>query len=484
MRWIRFLSTIQGRMIVLYSLLFTAAFVIISFSYSNIMSSTMKQQRIDTQRQQVEGLANDIAANVDNRDADALYTAIRAYGEELGGRVVVMDSTGIVIADSFSRLNGRTLAYKEVSTVRNGTDYSSYGFHRIRETADAGLFGINYSWAVYHTSRVYNKFINVGTVLVSFPIQDLADTIYNAMLRFSMIALAVEVLLVISSVVISRWISGPIGRMTEVINEMGHGHFDRRIAVKGSNEVAEMAKTFNMMSERLENQDRMRSEFVANASHELKTPLSAIKILTESLIYEDNVPESTYKEFLTDINSQIDRLGRLMNDLLELSQIERPETKLNYSNVEMDILVGEAIERLEPLAEENGVTLVDNSSNIMLECDRIKMGTLLSNLLSNGIKYTPSGGKVRCTTELTDEGEVSITVTDTGIGIPHEDQTQIFERFYRVDKARSRDTGGTGLGLAIVQQVCRLHGGRVKVRSQVGKGSVFTVTLPQKRWDV
>ena len=312
----------------------------------------------------------------------------------------------------------------------------------------------------------------VGILLVSLPMQDVVDLTNSVMTQFTVVSVCILVILVVASIFISRWISMPITQMTSAIRRMSHGDFDARVRVTGASEIAEMGRTFNRMSEQLANIDRQRSEFVSNASHELKTPMSAIKILTESLLYQENVPEEMYKEFLNDINEQIDRSNSLLSDLLELAQTERSSVAMRYTNQPVSEIIEEAVKTMQPIADAKGVALIVLPTVVRLQCDRIKMTTALINLISNGIKYTPQGGSVTISVDVQDQW-VAIHVTDTGIGIPKDDQAKVFERFYRVDKARSRETGGTGLGLAIVQQICRLHGGDISLQSEENKGCLL-----------
>ncbi|MFQ7281289.1 MAG: sensor histidine kinase [Christensenellales bacterium] len=234
------------------------------------------------------------------------------------------------------------------------------------------------------------------------------------------------------------------------------------------------------MSERLDNVENQRRDFISNASHELKTPLSSIKILAESLLYQENVPEEMYKEFLTDINAEIDRLNSLLTDLLTLAQADNPAMVMRMTWENLDEIIAECIHSLQPLAQEKNIKINHIWNGVSMRCDRLKMSTALINLISNGIKYTPPEGSV--TVEVEEQSQfIIITVSDTGIGIPQEEQAHVFERFYRVDRARARDTGGTGLGLAIVQQVVRLHGGEIMLTSTEKSGSTFTITMPQGR---
>ena len=232
------------------------------------------------------------------------------------------------------------------------------------------------------------------------------------------------------------------------------------------------------MSERLALLDKTRNQFVSNASHELKTPLSTMKILIETILYQDPLDPGMTKEFLNDVNKEIDRLSRIVSDLLTLVNIDSGGMKLNLTDLDIYDLMQEQVKRLSPLARENGIEL-ESSARDSLEVtgDVLKLQQVIYNVIDNAIKYTPRGGEVHCT--LTRSGKKAvIRIADTGVGIPQEDLPHIFDRFYRVDKARSRETGGTGLGLSIVKQIVLLHGGNITAVSTEGKGSTFTIELP------
>ena len=202
-----------------------------------------------------------------------------------------------------------------------------------------------------------------------------------------------------------------------------------------------------------------------------------MKILIETLLYQDPMDPGMAKEFLTDINKEIDRLNRIVSDLLTLVSIDNG-MKLNMAELDIGNLLQEQVKRLSPLARENGVEL-DCTAKESLEVsgDALKLQQVIYNIIDNAIKYTPRGGEVHCSLAKSGKKAV-IRVSDTGVGIPEEDLPHIFDRFYRVDKARSRETGGTGLGLSIVKQFILLHGGTIEASSAPGKGSTFTIELP------
>lgn len=229
--------------------------------------------------------------------------------------------------------------------------------------------------------------------------------------------------------------------------------------------------------------ERMRSEFVANVSHELKTPITAIKGFAETLLGGAVDDPVMSKQFMQIIYDESERLNRLIGDILELSKIESRRVPLQFSPIDLASFMERSMTILESEAARKSITMtLDNAPGIYLEADEDRLRQVVANLLQNGISYTPEGGKVSVRTSLV-QGEggsemVQIRIVDTGIGIPRKDLPRIFERFYRVDKARSRVSGGTGLGLSIVKHLVELHHGSITVDSTVGVGTAFTIELP------
>lgn len=225
--------------------------------------------------------------------------------------------------------------------------------------------------------------------------------------------------------------------------------------------------------------ERMRSEFVANVSHELKTPIAAVKGFAETLLGGAVKDEETARSFLQIIFDESDRLNRLIGDILELSKIESRRVPLMFSPVELDSFVRKTMTLLEAEAAMKGIKLCSKiQPGLYVEADEDRLRQIVMNLLSNGINYTPDGGKVTLSIHAINDDLLSIQISDTGIGIPKKDLPRIFERFYRVDKARSRSSGGTGLGLSIVKHLVELHKGTITVTSTTGVGTTFTIVLP------
>lgn len=286
--------------------------------------------------------------------------------------------------------------------------------------------------------------------------------------------------IILISIAISGFITHPIKDLTASITSMSKGHLNQRIDIRGSGEFRQLGESFNIMSEKLEDLDNARNEFVSNASHELKTPLSAIKVLTESLLHMGIDDPEIYKEFLSDINFEIDRLNSIITDLLALVQLDKQSgaVQLNKEPVDLAKLAIRTLKSLQLLAEQKNITIgISNDDEVVVEGDSTKLQQVISNLVDNAIKYTPEGGRVSIDVNRSPEFAV-LRVSDTGIGIPPEDLSRIFDRFFRVDKARSRNTGGTGLGLSIANRIVLMHGGYLRVYSQEGKGSTFYIELP------
>ncbi|WP_235963375.1 sensor histidine kinase [Tautonia rosea] len=228
--------------------------------------------------------------------------------------------------------------------------------------------------------------------------------------------------------------------------------------------------------------ERMRQDFVANASHELKTPLAAIKVNTETLLDWGLHDASVNVTLLNQINEQVDRLDNLVQDMLRLARLESGQQPFQFEPMALGPIVRECIESHEARARASGLSLIaeldELDPSICVRAAEEAVRQVLDNLIDNAIKYTPEGGSIRVST-WTNEQRVTLSVTDSGSGIPRDDIPRIFERFYRVDRARSRAQGGTGLGLAIVKHLVQSLGGEVSVESIVGTGSTFTVRLPR-----
>jgi len=467
-------------------LILGVSFFVVATLLINLVGEYMFQTKNNAEIATVERLARQFAPHFARGDADKLYADALKAAQELEGRLLVLDMDAKVQIDTFSQLNGRRLSHPEVVNVLNGAGYD-YGLHLVKRTRPVearALFDFlrpkqtDEMWAGYYATALDYGTVRYGLVLYSTSVQDMVESL-RVMQDYMMLCfLGAAVAVFVMSLVFSRVITKPVARLTEGIKRMGRGDLSSRVEVKGVDEISRMAETFNQMSEKLENLDTSRNEFVSNASHELKTPLTSIKIMLESIIYQQDMDPALRMEFMTDMNSELDRLSSIVTDLLTLVQSDANHYKLRRQNILLLELVKDTVHRLHPLAEEKGQTIeLSSSSDVPLFADPTKLQQVMYNLVENAVKYSPKGGNIRVA--LSQDAKMAvIEVSDSGPGIPKKDQPHIFDRFYRVDKARARATGGNGLGLSIVHQAVMMHGGHVSVHSEEGSGATFRVELP------
>ena len=477
------LHSIRWKIIFAYLLIIVAAFSAVAFSLIQLVGENLFTQRVRDDQRIAEALSEQIGDPLVALDIDALNSLARGVADENAGRVLVVDSYGVVQADTRSELSGTRFSNRETANVLAGAE-QDYGFY---DAGESGNFWMRSALSFYENVRAMNGLYaqtiqsggeSVGALVYITPVQEIYENLRSIQLQILSWMIVVAALVLIISMFVMRTITRPIGELSDGIRRMSGGELSVRVNVRGNNEFSDLGRAFNSMSERIEALDQTRSQFVSNASHELKTPLSTMKILIETLMYQDPIDPIMTKDFLNDVNREIDRLNRIVSDLLTLVNIDSGGMKLNRENISLKALLDEQIKRLLPLARENGIEIdLEARDDIGIIGDSLKLQQVIYNVIDNAIKYTPRGGEVH--TSLTRSGKQAIIrISDTGIGIPAKDLPQIFDRFYRVDKARSRSTGGTGLGLSIVKQIVQLHGGNIEADSTEGKGTTFTITLP------
>lgn len=224
--------------------------------------------------------------------------------------------------------------------------------------------------------------------------------------------------------------------------------------------------------------DESRQEFVSNVSHELKTPLTSMKVLADSLVGQQGIPEELYQEFMGDITAEIDRENKIITDLLSLVKMDKKAADVNITHMDINQLLEDILKRLRPIADKRNIDLIlDCFRPVEADVDEVKFTLAISNLVENGIKYNVDDGWVRVSLDA-DHKYFYVTVADSGMGIPEDSIERIFERFYRVDKSHSKEIGGTGLGLAITKSSIAMHHGAIKVFSREGEGTTFSVRIP------
>lgn len=457
------------------------SYVFISFLplmfYSGTIYSTLETHYINERERELKFQVNIISSSIstgnflfDETKKLLLETKIQGYSQEYGGsRILLFDKTAVVVEDSNKTDIGKTYPRAEVSAALDGESKSTI------QPDSATILVTTPVLDSINTEEV------VGVVMISTSIADIYDylkDIKNQLILLTIITIAIVGVFVIF---ISGIIIDPIKNILSVIKKMSSGHLNQRVEIKGHNELYQLSAAFNDMAEKLEEVEQTRQEFVSNVSHELKTPLSSIKVLSESLLLQEGIPESMYQEFLQDINSEVDRMTNIINDLLQLVKLDRNQVSIIFKPVNITKCIESIIKRLSPLANKKNIELrYDAAKEIIADADETKLTLAISNLIDNGIKYTPNNGVVSI--ELSsDHQNAFIKVQDTGIGIAEEEQAKVFDRFYRVDKTRDRETGGTGLGLAITHSTILLHNGSIKLTSRENEGSIFVVRIPLKQ---
>ncbi len=400
--------------------------------------------------------------NVDTVHADMSQSA-----SMYNGRILIIDDTYTIVKDSYSTLDGMTSITEKTMRAMKGESLRNYN-------DEDGMLEM----AVPITTE--DKTDVLGVISFYSSTSDIEKTCDAIGSFYNGLTTALVVICILLSLIIANVFTRPLKRVADSIDRMGEGHFDEVIHLHGFSEIKTISDSFNKMLGKMQKVENSRQEFVSNVSHELKTPLTSMKVLADSLNMQENVPNEVYKEFMQDIVVEIDRENQIINDLLSLVKMDKSVADLNISTVHVNDMLEMILKRLRPIAAKRNIELVFESFRaVTAECDEVKLNLAFTNLVENGIKYNVAGGWVKVSLDA-DLKYFYVKVTDSGIGIPAEYQDQIFERFYRVDKARSRETGGTGLGLAITKNVILMHEGAVKVLSEEDKGSTFVVRIPLK----
>lgn len=411
---------------------------------------------------------------------DTSSEVINAELEQLSnlydGRVLIINSDLKIVKDTYGISEGKTIISEEVIRCLKGESTSRYD----RENGYIEMtIPITESQQLPADKNMGEKFDVVrGVMLVSAS----NDSIMATMDSLNRQALVVEALVSLAILVcvalVSKILFQPFKKIIVALDQVQAGYTNDPISVTDCRETEQIGDAFNRVLGRMKMLDDSRQEFVSNVSHELKTPITSMKVLADSLITQKDVPLEVYQEFMGDIAAEIEREDKIISDLLSLVKMDRTATDLNISQVDMNELVELIMKRLRPIAMKRDVQLVYESIRpVTAAVDEVKITQAISNLVENAIKYNKEHGFVKVTLDA-DHQFFTLKVEDSGIGIPADALENIYERFYRVDKSRSREIGGTGLGLSITKSAILKHRGTIKVQSTEGEGTDFTVKIP------
>ena len=408
-------------------------------------------------------LASDEIASLDVMNTSTVTNTLAQMDSLKVSRLIVTDQTGNAIYDSQGLSLGSYVLFPEILTAMEGNDVCSWNYH------DGAM-----------DSRAATPIMYYGTVVGCVYMTDY-DTAQGALIKSMQsnilrITFLLELVVILVSLAFANTFSRRLNRIMASMKIIQNGDYSHRVNMGGNDELTILGSEFNYLTERLQNSEQKRSRFVSDASHELKTPLASIKLLSDSILQYDMDLE-TVREFVGDIGDEAERLNRMTAKLLSLTKAE------GIPNEEHEIIyISPTVQRVARMLRANAIQskisfhldLEQDCPVLILEDDLYQ---IIFNLMENGIKYNIPGGSLTVRISRDDDNAI-LTVTDTGMGIPNDAIGHIFERFYRVDKARSRATGGSGLGLSIVSTIVRKNRGDIQVSSVVGQGTTFTVTFP------
>ncbi len=381
------------------------------------------------------------------------------------GRILVIDRAFRIHKDTFDIDSGKIIISEEVVKCVQGNDVTKYdpvnGFIEI---------------AVPVRQTLLDEV--TGVILVSVSTDSTQTHIaYLSQIGF-IVSLTAGFACVVLAVLISSNMAQPFIQLSKSIDEIQAGYGGEELMIHSYSETELIYERTNELLDRMKVLDDSRQEFVSNVSHELKTPLTSMKVLADSLNMQENVPLELYKEFMQDITNEIDRENKIITDLLSLVKMDKSADSLNIESLNINELLELILKRLRPIAQEKHVELVLESFRpVTAEVDEVKLTLAISNLVENAIKYNEENGWVHVSLNA-DHQFFYIKVEDNGMGIPEESLDRIFERFYRVDKSHSKEIGGTGLGLAITRSIVLMHRGAIKAFSTEGEGTIFNVRIP------
>ena len=478
------MKKIQSKITLAYLVVMVAVVVTVGILLSARLESSYKDRLVAELSARVDLLI--VMLRADQAETDLLTDArIKDIARAANCRITLIDSSGKVLFDS-------DVPYTELQKVEN---------HLNRPEVQMALrqgYGTN----ARHSSTVNKDFMylarrvdatdaigmlsHVRIIRLSQHLEEVQATVMEIRWNIVLVACGVLLLVVVVSILVSRRMASPMVAIARGVEAIRAGNLETRLAVRSNDEIGEIAQAVNELVDRvnaditkLKKLERIRTEFLGNVSHELRTPLFSLQGFLETLINGAVDDRAVNRDFLQKAYAHATRLDALLGDLITISQIESGEMQMSFRYFPLKEFLNGVVNDFALLAEKHKVTLKVESGQegtIDVYGDKERLAVAIGNLIENAIKYNRPGGEVVVSSRKQD-GRVRISVSDSGVGIAAEHLPRIFERFYRVDKNRSRDVGGTGLGLAIVKHIVEAHGGEVHVESAVAKGSTFSFVL-------
>lgn len=430
-----------------------------------------KKTLIEKQLASIQNMAVIIASDysyyydLNQAQAEGMEQRFDEYSSIKQVRLRLIDTNFTIVQDTYLFDTGKTVINpKVISILKNPKNLSEYNRNQ-------GI--IEVAVPIYNNDNML-----IGVIIADSDVNVISSFVTSVndgtdSNQFIIITIGIALVLLVAFIV-----RRPFKMAFDIVEDISMGHTDKRVPVKGCTEIVNFAEHFNEIMDKSGEIDQSRAEFVSNVSHELKTPITSIKVLADSLNTQDDVPIEVYREFMQDITTEIDRESKIIDDLLTLVRLDKSAATMNVSGVNLNEMMELVLKRLKPIAQRKNIELLFESFRpVVAQVDEVKLTLVISNLVENAIKYNNNDGWVHVSLNA-DHQYFYVRVEDSGIGIPQECQSKVFDRFYRVDKARSRETGGTGLGLAIVRNIVLMHHGTIKIHSEENVGTTFTLRIP------
>ena len=441
--------------------------------YCSNASSELFYQNKKTAMLEKCQLAADEIAQLDILNAESISDAMQTLRSQSDAsdtadairtsRIIVVDTVGHVVYDSIDRNVGGYCLFPEIVTALDGNDVFSWQYRDGSMQSQAAIP------VIYYGSTV-------GCVYMMEDDAQQGQVLRSLQRNVLQITLVLECFVILFSLAFSKTFSSRLNKIMASMRIIREGDYSHKVQMGGNDELTALGEEFNDLTERLQTSEQKRRRFVSDASHELKTPLASIKLLTDSILQND-MDADTIREFVGDIGDEAERLNRMTAKLLSLTKVDGNPTE-ESEIIYMTPTIQRAVRRLSLIADQAGIDihlhLEEDTPVLIIEDDLYQ---IVYNLIENGIKYNSWGGSLTVRLRREDENAI-LEVSDTGVGIPEDALEHVFERFFRVDKARSRASGGSGLGLSIVRAIVERNRGEIQVSSRVGEGSAFTVTFP------
>ncbi len=462
----KYFKSLQARIFLLFILVGVTPVLLMRYVVVTSYVSQAVEQKAQLLERQCQQILDQIAESeyMHGSASDQVDKLIDQMASLYSGRVILVNSSFCIIKDTYEIDVDKVIISEEVLLTFLGTNSTNYD-------EDNQFLEMTIPITDGETGETE------GIMIISVPTLDIANGKSGlSTIVFQMQAVFCILILGVAFYV-SRILTRPFGKITQSLEDVV-GVNDEEISIPDYTETQLLAEAYNRMLNRMKVQEESRQEFVSNVSHELKTPITSMKVLADSLLAQEDAPVELYREFMSDIAEEVDRENKIISDLLSLVKMDKRSSDLHIEETNINQLIELVLKRLRPIADTRDIDLVlESFKPILAEVDETRMTLAISNLIENGIKYNKDGGWVHISLNV-DSKYFYVKVEDSGIGIPEEAQEHIFERFYRADKSHSREIGGTGLGLAITRSAVLMHHGAIKVYSQEGEGTTFTVRVP------